>query len=208
MHLAGRYFGFHLHYMRIGADRVDLKDPVPPTVPPGYDVRLVTRQELLACVDRLPGLSREFLDDAFSGNDECSAAFYGDEMVAFAFTKRSRAVVTDQIDVVVPAGFRYGYKSWTHPDHRRQHLSRTMTYVKETQAGRPFQERGISYIATHNYASLLRSHTSPSARSIPMGFVGWITIGGRQIPFNSRKAKWIGCIFVRKEDHRVRQICW
>ncbi len=38
-----------------------------------------------------------------------------------------------------------------------------------------------------------------------MGLCGWITLFGRQIPFNTRRAKWIGFELVRKEDHRRRQ---
>lgn len=200
--------GFHVHYLRVTADRYPPADQKPPVIPPGYVVRLVTRADLLPFVDSVEGLSAAFLEDAFSSNDECAASFHGEELVGFSFTKRDRAPVTDQIDVVVPPGFRYGYKAWTHPDHRKRHLSRMMSYVMRVEGNRPHEERGISYIETHNYRSLLRSHRNITDRAIPMGYVGWFTFCGRQIPWNSRKAKWIGCIFVRREDRRVRQICW
>lgn len=206
--------GFHVHYIRISSDRPDLVAP-PRPLAPGYEIRLVGYQDLLPFAGAMTGLTEAFLEQAFSSlgevpdyTDECAAAFYDGELVSYAFTTRTRAPVTDQIDILVPKGFRYSYKSWTHPDHRRQHLSRTMTHLKWTRSNRPHQERGVSYIETHNYASLLRSHRSISDRAIPMGFAGWFTLFGRQIPWNSRKARWLGCEMVRKEDTRVRQICW
>jgi hypothetical protein len=105
----------------------------------------------------------------------------------------------------VPAGFRYGYKGWTHPDHRRQNLSRMRGFVRRSCVAKDHQVRTISYIETHNYASLLHSYRSPTLRSIRMGFAGWITLFGRKIPFNSRHARWVGFEFVRKHDPGRRQ---
>jgi hypothetical protein len=113
--------------------------------------------------------------------------------------------VTEQLEVLVPDGFRYGYKGWTHPDHRRRNLSQKGTWVKKTQAGRPFGERGIWYIETHNYASLLRGYRNPRVRHINMGVVGWFTLFGRQIPFATRTAKWIGFHFSRRGQQPRRQ---
>jgi hypothetical protein len=64
----------------------------------------------------------------------------------------------------------------------------------------------LSYIETHNYLSLLRRARVPTQRRIPMGMCGWFTLFGREFPFNTRRAKWIGFEFVRKEDERVRRI--
>lgn len=63
----------------------------------------------------------------------------------------------------------------------------------------------ISMAETHNYPSLLHGYRHPRLRGLRMGFCGWITVFGRQIPFNSRRARWIGFEFVRREDHRRRQ---
>jgi hypothetical protein len=41
-----------------------------------------------------------------------------------------------------------------------------------------------------------------------MGFCGWITIFGRQIPFTSRRARWVGFELVRNDDNRRRQYVW
>jgi hypothetical protein len=65
--------------------------------------------------------------------------------------------------------------------------------------------RMISYPETHNYPSLLHGSRHPGLRSPRMGFCGWITVFGQQIPFNSRRARWIRIEFVRREDQRCRQ---
>jgi hypothetical protein len=204
MTLAARYLGVHVHYVFVGADRPDLRDPDPPPVPPGYEARIVGLGELIPFADSIPSLTRSFLEDAFIADDECAACFHGLELVAFSFNKRSRAPVTDQLDVLVPKGFRYGYKGWTHPAHTRRNLQKLCTHVKHANTRRPFSERSIHYIETHNYPSLLRGYRRPPERSIRMGFVGWVTVFGRQVPFNTRHAKQIGFEFVRKDDPGVR----
>ena len=131
--------------------------------------------------------------------------FYQGELVAFSFNSRVSAPVTDQLEVIVPEGFRYGYKSWTHVDHRRNNLSRMGGWFKQNFADRPFTERSISYIETHNYPSLLHGYRHPNLRQLRMGLVGWATLFGKQIPFSSRRAKWIGFQFQRKDKEYRRQ---
>ena len=196
--LGGR-LGFHIHYVQIAADRPDRRSPVAPEVPPGYITRLGSKEDFLPFLGKVPQMDRAFLDAAFSRSDDCVVSFYHGDLVAYSFNTRVKAPVTDQLEIVVPAGFRYGYKSWTHPDHRRKNLSARGGYVKQTQAVRPFDERGIWYVETHNYPSALRGYRHPCDRSIMMGLVGWFTVFGRQIPFASRHAKWIGFRFTRND---------
>ena len=55
-----------------------------------------------------------------------------------------------------------------------------------------------------NYASLLHTYKHPGLWTIRTGYVGWFTIFGRQVPFNTRWAKKIGFEFVMKDDSRTR----
>ena len=197
--------GVHIHYVRIGSGRKRADDDVEPKVPSGYETRVVGFGDLLPYVDSVPNLSVEFLATAFESGDECVANFYRGALVGFGFNSRTRTNVTDQLDVLIPEGFRYGYKAWTHADHRRHNLGRMRGYVKRQQLVRPYSERNISYVETHNYASLLRRYRHPRERALAMGFVGWVTFFGRQFPFSSRRAKWVGFEFVRRDDLGVRQ---
>ena len=149
MHALGRGLGFHIQRVNVEADRVDLIDPIPPVVPSGYVTKLCSNADLQSF--KVPNLGQEFIDEVFDRGDECAASFYRGELVAFRFTSRTRTMVTDQLDVLIPKGFRYSYKAWTHPEHRRKNISRMCLYVEQTQSHRPFEERGIFYVETHNY---------------------------------------------------------
>ncbi|MEM9621522.1 MAG: hypothetical protein AAF993_07740 [Pseudomonadota bacterium] len=197
MNVLARYLGFHIHYVMVSSDRPDLR-PQKPVIPEGYESRLAEYADFLPFVGH-PELSQEFLDAALANQDEAHLTVFEGELVGFSFNTRVSAPVTDQLEVVVPEGFRYGYKSWTHKDHRQKNLSRMGAWLKQNFAGRPFDERGIFYIETHNYASLLHGYRRPSNRSLKMGLAGWVTVFGRQIPFASRRARWIGFHFQRMD---------
>ena len=205
MHLLKRTIGLHVHYVYVGSDRDDLQDAEPPPIDPEYIIKEACKEDFDPYVGKVEKLDAEFVEQAFARNDECSVALWRGELVNFAFSCRTRARVTPQIDVIVPKGFRYGYKDWTHPDHRRRHLSKMGAWFRRNKLNRPYAERSIYYIETHNYPSRLTSYRHPSLRPLRMGVVGWFDWFGRHYPFNSRRAKWIGLIFVRKDDHRVRQ---
>jgi len=197
--------GVRVHYVDVGANIREIIGEETPTVPPGYETRLVGLDDLLPFAGRVPDLSREFLHTAFGRGDIGAANFYGGDLVGYAFWSFTRARVTDQLDVIVPNGFRYSYKAWTHADHRRANLSSHRSYVRRQTRRASHEERMISLAETHNYPSLLHGYRHPRLRSLRMGFCGWITVFGRQIPFTSRRARWIGLEIVRNDDQRPRQ---
>lgn len=195
---------FHIHYVTIEGTSRDLRYQTPPRTAPGYETRVIEATELLPYTGKVPGLDADFVKKAIDWNYECVANFHKGELVGYGFGARTRVRVNDQLDALVPAGFRYGFKSWTHPDHRRRKLGEVRTYTRYVTAPKVPGERSIHYIETHNYPSLLHRYRHPRERRIRMGLVGWFTLFGRQIPFSSRCAKWLGFEFVRKEDTRVR----
>ncbi len=197
--------GFRLHYVSVLGDMRDILGEERPAAPPEYDTRPVCAEDMLPYAERVPDLSREFIVTAFGRGDICVANFHQGELVGFSFSSFSRARVTDQLDALVPDGFRYGYKAWTHPDHRKAKLSRMRGYVRRQAWPGHRQMRSINYVETHNYASLLHSYMHPRLRGIRMGFVGWVTVFGREFPFASRRARWIGFELVRKDDTGRRQ---
>lgn len=204
MHTLVRTIGLRLHRVEVGAERRDLWDPDPPEVPAGYVTKFCTRADLEPFVNSVPKFPPEFFHTAFDRGDDCSATFFNDRLVAFTFNSRARTQVNEQIDVLIPEGFRYSYKSWTHPDHRRKNLTKMRTYVLQQNAKRPYEERAIWYVETHNFASRLHGYRHPGIRSILMGYGGWFSLFGRHIPFNTRGAKWIGFEFVTKSDDGIR----
>ncbi len=199
--------GLRVHYVFVGSGMREIVGETEPVVPPGYETRVVGLDDLLPYASD-PALSRAFLETAFGRGDRCTANFFNGRLVGYSFNGYVRARVNDQIDVLVPPGFRYGYKSWTHSEHRRANLSRMRGYVRRKTLPVEHEQRNISLIETHNYASLLHGYRHPRLRGLRMGFAGWITLFGRKIPFTTRRARWIGLEFVRTDDTRVRQYVW
>jgi hypothetical protein len=194
-----------VHYVTV---RNEMRHRPRPETPPGYDTRFVGRDEMLPYAGRVPGIERDFLDTAFARGDLCMANFGGDELLGFAFVSLSRARASPQLDVLVPRGFLYVYKGWTHPEHRRAQLAAARVYLRQQYMQANDAQWSISYVETHNYISLLRGYRHPRERGLRMGFCGWITVFGRQIPFNSRRARWVGFELVRRDDDGRRQYVW
>lgn len=197
--------GVHLHYVNIDGHLSAIMDETPPAVPTGYDTRYLGFEELRAYEGLVPDMDGAFLDSACARGDVCIANFHDDELVGFAFLSFTHARATPQLDVLVPEGFQYVYKGWTHQNHRRAGLAAARVHLRHQLLRANPAQRSISYVETHNYASLLRGYRHPRERLLRMGFCGWITVLGRQIPFNSRRAKWIGFELTPSGNHRRRQ---
>ena len=197
-----RFVDFELAYVGAGVDQRRKRDLEPPEVPADYDTRIVDIEELFPFVSEHTDLTEHFLRTAIENGDQCVANFFKGQLVGYGFSTRTRAVVTDQIHVTVPDGFRYGYKTWTDPEHRRMHLTRMRGFVRRRENPSDYTETHVWYISTHNYPSLLHGYRHPRERGVRMGFVGYVSVLGRQIPFNSRKANWIGFRFKRNDDNR------
>jgi len=193
MQFLRRAIGLHMHHVFVNAS---VSKSIIPTEP-GYEHREIKPTELLPFINDDPILRRQitadFLSQSQVQNDRCVASFANDRLVGFDFSSTTKAPVTEQLEVIVPDGFTYGYKGWTHSEHRRKKLS-----LRRIQLKSSVDYMSIYYIETHNYPSLLRPYRYPSERRQHMGYVGWITFRGRQYPFASRLAKWIGFEFVRK----------
>lgn len=187
-----RVFGLHVHYV-FSAN--SFLDDAKVEVPEGYEHRLLEPADLIPYVADTAELSEEFLRGAQARQDICAATFLKGKVVSFGFRTLKRAPVTKQLDVVVPTGFRYSYKAWTHPDHRGKHLSRS-----RAKLSRSSQYPSLSYIKVNNYPSLLNPYRFPTSRRLRMGYVGWWEFAGKQYPFATRRAKWIGFEFVKKDE--------
>lgn len=205
MRLLRGLIGLRLCAIYVGADRPDVLDAEKLGLAEGYCARMCGKEELVphACSTRL--LTEQFLRSEVADDDDCVAAFYEGELVAYKFVTRRRVRVTDQLDALVPDGFRTTYKAWTHPEHRRNNLSNHLSYLMHMACWeRNFSERVVWYIETTNYASRLHGHLNPKMWSLRMGYFGWINWFGKEIPFNSRWAKRIGFMVLRKSDSGAR----
>ena len=192
MRVLAKLTGLRLHYVFVILNPDD-REPTP--VPEGYSARILSIDELKPHAAHNEELDDEFMALVEARGDVCFANFYHDELVGFSFETLERARVTEQLDVLIPPGFSYGYKGWTHPDHRLKGLNLIRGDVSRARKVRP---PSIFYIETSNYASLLHRYRMPKYRRLHVGYCGWFRCFGRDVPFTSRKAKWAGLRMVRK----------
>lgn len=204
MHTLARFLGLRISYLFLGSGSGRWSRMAPPVVPEGYDVKMVDLEDLLPYVNSVPDLTETFLQTAFRRGDVCVASFCGSELAGFSFRSTSRASLTDQLDITVPPGFTYTYKTWISADHRQRNLSQIQGYVRHHAIPKDHGARGIWFVETHNYPSLLHSYRYPSDRALIMGFIGWITIFGYQLPITTRRARWLGVDAVRSGQDSQR----
>ncbi|MEM7099928.1 MAG: hypothetical protein AAF541_16795 [Pseudomonadota bacterium] len=200
-----RAIGLRFNYVFVGSDRPDFLDANQGALAQGYTSQLCTKSDLVDHASPDNMLTEAFLAEVNWEIHDCAAAFCEGKLVAYKFAARKRVRLTEQLDVIVPTGFRTTYKAWTHPDHRQNNLSYHLSHVLHKHChAKKFRERTIFYIESTNYASLLHGYLDPRQASLRMGYFGWISVFGRQIPFNSRWAKRIGYYALRKDDTRTR----
>lgn len=178
--------GFHLFLVELGDDNPDI--PMP-ELPAGYSTQVVSPESLLDYVGPEYDLSEEFLRGAISRGDRCVANYYFGKLVGYGFVTRERAPVTGQVQVVVDHRLVYRYKGWTHPEHRRKHLSHARGRINSRVFPLQPGQRMVSYVATHNFASKLKHR---DVHPVRIGFCGYVRLFGREYPFTHRIPRRFG----------------
>ncbi len=179
-------FGFHLYLVELGDDDPNIAFPA---LPPGYCTRPVELQELWAWVGEVDGLSAEFLRGAIARGDRCVGNFHHGRLVGYGFVARRLAPVTEQIEVVVDDRLVYRYKGWTHPDHRRKHLSHARGRINRRLFPLRDGMRTVDYVAVHNLAS---RHKHADVHPVRLGYCGFVRLSGREYPFTARVPRRFG----------------
>ncbi len=164
----------------------------------GCSLRVATREELLRAASN-PALQMTpaFVDEALSRGDICTAAFDGDDIVAYVW--RAFVATRHKADVWVTfeAPYRYGYKALTLPAWRGRHLPERLVPVDDRLCiGRGCTD-SIGFIETHNYASLASSKRLGERK---IGVIGYLRIAGRVFPFRSPGARRAGFGFTQRPD--------
>jgi hypothetical protein len=170
-------------------------EAVPVPLPPGIEVRVATREELLAAsADPALDLPREFLELALGKGDFCVAAFVGDRIVAYTWRAVSPTPHCPGLWVAFDRpGQRYGYKSLTRPEYRGQHLLAAVSvFADPLLVARGYPE-AISFVESDNFASL---HGNLRHGNRQVGYAGFLAWRGRHYPFRSPGAKRYGFRFL------------
>jgi hypothetical protein len=166
----------------------------------GCSLRVATREEQLRAASHpAQQMTPEFVDYALSRGGICTAAFDGDDMVAYVWRAFVPTRHNEDLWLTFGPPYRYGYKALTLPAWRGRHLQEMMGCVGERLCIERGRTRSIGFIETHNYASLA------SAKRIgdeTIGVIGYLRIAGRVFPFRSPGARRAGFGFTREPDAR------
>ena len=184
---------------------VNLGDPDPhitfPELAPGYSAEPKVPLDLLPWAGREGyGLDAEFLHQASERGDRCVANYFNGELVGYGFVTRSHASVSDQIAVRISNGVQYRYKGWTHPNHRRKHLSHARGRLNSRLFPDDPMPRMISYVEAQNFPSRL-THADVHPSSLGVCLI--IRVLGWELPISSRAAKRAGFTLVRLQRDRT-----
>ncbi len=197
--LLRRLIGLRLCRVEISPARLDLMTS--PLLPQGYTLALVDCADLTQHTTLADSLPPEFLENAASRGDRCCAAFFNSEPVACRFETRERTSLTDQLDIVVPQDFRFTYKTWSHPDHQDRSLQDACAYLLDQFGFRnEWMVRTVSFVDVDDYESRLHEYVYPVHWRQHTGYIGWVSLFGRQFLFNTRWAKRTGLVLRRHDD--------
>jgi len=178
MRVLKRIVGLHLFRVELGDDRLDIS---PPELAPGYETKIADPLDLLKWATTETGLTSAFLQSSAKRGDRCVINVFNEQLVGYGFIAQSRAPVTDQIEVRVSSKLIYRYKGWTHPEHRRKHLSHARGRLNKQLFFVKGGSHTVSYVETHNHAARA-NHPDVHPRLI--GYCGFIRFAGREYPFN------------------------
>lgn len=185
--------GFHLFVVELGDDNPDIAMPV---LPPGYTARATDLDELWRWVDQPDnGLSAEFLRGAIARGDRCVANFFNGELVGYGFVTKVGAPATRQLDVVIDDRLIYRYKGWTHPDHRRRHLSHARGRLNRQFFPLTGGRRTADFVAVDNRASKLKHADVHPTR---LGYCGFVKLLGHELPFTTLGPRRFGFRLARR----------
>jgi len=185
-------FGFHLFLVELGDDSPGIAFP---ELDPGYTARAADLEELWPWVGKDYGLSEDFLRGAIARGDHCVANFFNGELVGYGFVTKVGAPVTDQLEVVIDDRLIYRYKGWTHPDHRRKHLSHARGRLNRQFFPLTDGRRTVDYVAVHNLASKLKH---PDIHPVRLGYCGFVRLFGCEHPFTQRVPRRFGFRLARR----------
>jgi hypothetical protein len=156
-------------------------------VPTGYSFRAISAAELLeAARDPALQLSAEGIDAAQRRGDLFFGIFAGNRLVAYRWYALSGATPLEEGLVIryARAGRAYGYRAFTHPEHRGKRLHVYSTRLSDAELRARGYIQTVGYIAAENFASL-RSNSRLSG-SQRIGVIVALRVGSRRFTVRSR----------------------
>ena len=169
-----------------------------PLLPKGFSVRVTSREELLrAAQDPVMGLNPANVDAALQRGDLCAATFDGDRMVAYVWRSFSTAPHADGLWVTFERPYRYGYKGFTHPDYRGQHLRDAPVFLTDRLCVERGFTHALAFVELGNLPSIAQDQRRDNR---VVGWAGYFKLFGRVYPFRTPGARRHTFRFVRRSE--------
>lgn len=186
--------GTRILLIELGDSNPDIEMPV---LPSGYTTKQLKPSDLMAWTTPEYGLSESFLIQAQARGDRCVANFFQNELVGYGFVTQSYAPVTDQTAVKIDERLLYRYKGWTHPAHRRNHLSHARGRINSRLFPKQQGQHMVSYVEVQNFPSRLKH---ADVHPVCLGYSMILRVFGKEYLFNSPIAKRYGFQLVPRTD--------
>ena len=162
--------------------------------PEGLSIEYVFRELDVRDLERLADdpqmqLDPGFLREAAQRGDLCFAILYRDRLVASRwYSFRESAPCEDGLHIHFAAPGRiYGYKMFTHPEHRGKRLHLLTMQLSDAALMRRGHTQVAGYIETHNFSSLRGYSRMQDAACV--GFAVSIKLFGWRVAVNSAGAR-------------------
>lgn len=184
---------FGLHIFGLYSRQLNIWE-MPKAGVPGFSFRLFVQGEdeaLIAHVKRPElGLSPQFIRLALEKGDVCNAILHDGMVVAYSWSAFTPTHVADGVYADFGKKCRYGYKFFTLPEYRGQHLPREFKSCRDQYC---LNVRGcthsIALVAFDNRSSI---HAFQALGNCRVGFAGYLKRGRKFWSFITPGARKLG----------------
>ena len=167
--------------------REHYRDVAIPDLPPGYSMRLLSRDDLkTASANPELDLVEAYYLPSLARGDLCVGAYFGDELVSYVWRAFVPTPAEDDFWFEFHPPLRYGYKAYTLPSHRGKHLQHPIALLTEELCLERGFTHALSYIEVFNYASIISDQRRNNRLH---GYAGYVGFGRFRMPFRSPGAK-------------------
>lgn len=165
-------------------------DPKFPSLSKGREARIPSMDELIAAAaDPVNNLNPEWLHKAEERGEFCAAVFEGQNILSYSWRAFGPTPHEKGLEVRFSPEYVYGFYYYTRPDYRRQGLQHAADYVSDNKLLAMGYTKGIGFIETHNYPSMISQEKRGTFR---VGYAGYLSLLGRVYTFQSPGAKQHG----------------
>jgi hypothetical protein len=186
-----RLFDLRLFVLHV---RSQAADPPEVPLPPGRRVRLLERDDLVrASVDPRLDMPPRFVEEALGRGDLGVGVFEGERLISYLFRAFAATPAGEGVWIRFEPPYRYGYRGFTLPEHRGEHLQDALAYYTDRLCIERGRTHGLSLIETHNFPSLAADRRRGN---VPVGHAACFRIGPRWFIWNSPGAR----------RHRIRLV--